>query len=74
MLFRNYTAIGINELFTESDLSLNLTSFPGIVVLILIIPLLSWFSNLIAKSIILKVFHEPSGNGLLTLSKMNLTI
>jgi hypothetical protein len=74
MHFRNIPAIWIKELFIRTDLSHNITSFPVTFLLVLIVPLFSWFSNLIARSIILKLFYKPAGDGQLTLSKMNLTI
>jgi len=68
MPFRNNQAIWIKELFIQTGLSHSRSSFLSTVVFVLIVPLLTWFSNLIAKAIILKVFQKHAGCGLLALS------
>jgi hypothetical protein len=71
MPFRNNPAIWIKELFIQTDLSRSLSLFLSTVVLVLIIPLLSWFSNLIEKALIPKVFQQTTRDDLFALSKMN---
>ena len=51
----NDPAIWFKDLFVNAGLSYSLSSFLSTIALVLIVILLSWFSNLIAKAIILKI-------------------
>jgi len=51
----NDPAVWFKELFVNAGLSYSLSSFLSTIALVLIVILLSWFSNLIAKTIILKI-------------------
>jgi miniconductance mechanosensitive channel len=51
----NDPAIWFKELFIQAGLSYSFSSFLSTVALVLIVILLSWFSNLIAKVVILKI-------------------
>ena len=51
----NDPAIWFKDLFVHAGLSYSLSSFLSTVALVLIVILLSWFSNLIAKAIILQI-------------------
>jgi miniconductance mechanosensitive channel len=55
MSLMNDPAIWFKDLFLHAGLSYSLSSFLSTVALVLIVILLSWFSNLIAKSIILQI-------------------
>src|ERR1035437_554396 len=51
----NDPAVWFKELFVNAGLSYSLSSFLSTIALVLIVILLSWFSNVIAKAIILKI-------------------
>ena len=55
MTLMNDPAIWLKELFLDAGFGYSLASFISTVALVLIVILLSWLSNLIAKTIILKV-------------------
>ena len=55
MPLMNDPAIWFKELFIQAGLSYSFSSFLSTVALVLIVILLSWFSNLIAKVVILKI-------------------
>ena len=55
MTLLNDPAIWVKELFLDAGFSYSFASFISTVALVLIVILLSWLSNLIAKTIILKV-------------------
>src|ERR1035437_1414541 len=51
----NDPAVWFKELFVNAGLSYSLSSFLSTIALVLIVILLSWFSNILAKAIILKI-------------------
>jgi miniconductance mechanosensitive channel len=55
MPIMNDLAIWFKDLFVHAGFSYNFSSFLSTIALVLIVILLSWFSNIIAKAIILKV-------------------
>ncbi len=55
MPLMNDPAIWFKDLFVHAGFSYSLSSFLSTIALVLIVILLSWFSNLIAKAIILKI-------------------
>ena len=55
MPFMNDPSIWIRELFIQAGLSFSLSSLLGTIALVLIVLFLSWLTNLIAKTIILKI-------------------
>jgi len=55
MPLMNDPAIWFKDLFVHAGFSYSLSSFLSTIALVLIVILLSWFSNIIAKAIILKV-------------------
>jgi len=54
MPFFNDPSIWLKELFIQIGLSYGLASFFSTVGLVLIVTMLSWLSNIVAKAIILK--------------------
>ena len=60
MLSINDPAVWLKELFTQAGLSYSQSSFLSTVALVLIVMLLSWLSNIIAKVIIRKSCHQNS--------------
>jgi len=55
MPLRSDPAIWFKDLFVHAGLSYSLSSFLSTIALVLIVILLSWFSNLLAKAIILQI-------------------
>jgi miniconductance mechanosensitive channel len=55
MPLMNDPAIWFKDLFVHAGFSYSLSSFLSTIALVLIVILLSWFSNIIAKAVILKV-------------------
>src|SRR5665811_645265 len=55
MPLMNDPAIWFKDLFVHAGLSYSLSSFLSTIALVLIVILLSWFSNLVTKAIILQV-------------------
>ena len=55
MPIMNDPAIWFRELFVQAGLSYSLSSFLSTIALVLVVILLSWFSNLVAKTVILNI-------------------